>query len=221
METKRCSSCGLDLPEPDWFPSVWGSRKNGTWCRHCFSRYHKEKNAPASGVTDDPRPCRHCGLIYRPKTRNKPSIYCSRECKGYARRAKERADRAAAKPADRRCLHCDGAIPQSARSDAVFCSPECNSNAHQLKRKLRRRGRGDEDGYVRAEIARRDNYRCGICRKRVDMSLDYPDPMCASLDHVVPVAEGGTSEPANLRLTHLTCNVRRKHRGGLEQLALI
>lgn len=73
-----------------------------------------------------------------------------------------------------------------------------------------------------AAIAKRDGYRCGICGGRVDMKLKHPDPGFASLDHVVPIADGGDDlDPANLQLAHLRCNLAKRNRGGEEQLRLI
>lgn len=48
---------------------------------------------------------------------------------------------------------------------------------------------------------------CGICGKPVDKSLRYPNPMAASVDHIIPVARGGhPSDIDNLQLAHWTCN---------------
>lgn len=33
--------------------------------------------------------------------------------------------------------------------------------------------------------------------------------MSVSLDHVVPLSQGGAHDPANVQLAHLTCNVRK------------
>lgn len=108
------------------------------------------------------------------------------------------------------------------RSDARFCSKRCNEAAHALQRKLRARtGQPNKPGYLRAAICVRDGWTCGICSRSVDSDREYPDPLAASLDHVVPVSQGGTNDPANLRLVHLVCNLRRRHLGGGEQLALI
>lgn len=150
-----------------------------------------------------------------------PGVYCSRKCKDQARNAAIAAATVAAKP-DRECLHCGRALPKSMRSDAVFCTQKCNYAAHALQRKLRTRtGQDGKPGYLRAEICKRDRWRCGICGERVSSSLEYPHARAASLDHIVPVSEGGTSDPANLRLVHLVCNLRRRNIGGGEQLALI
>jgi hypothetical protein len=119
-------------------------------------------------------------------------------------------------------MHCGDPLPQRMRSDALFCSAECNYKAHALQRKLRARtGEDEKPGYLRAVIADRDRWRCGICHKAVDRALNHPDPLCASLDHVIPVSEGGTNDLWNLRLTHLVCNMARRNRGGNEQLAML
>lgn len=48
---------------------------------------------------------------------------------------------------------------------------------------------------------------CGICGKPVDISLKYPHPLSACIDHVIPIAKGGhPSDIENLQLSHWTCN---------------
>ena len=53
---------------------------------------------------------------------------------------------------------------------------------------------------------------CGVCGRPVDMSLKYPHPMSATVDHIIPVAKGGGSELSNLQLTHLWCNRQKSDR---------
>lgn len=63
------------------------------------------------------------------------------------------------------------------------------------------------------ELAQRDGTDCGICGGPVDMSLRKADSrMCASIDHIVPRAHGGTNDPANLQLAHLQCNAVKSDR---------
>lgn len=50
---------------------------------------------------------------------------------------------------------------------------------------------------------------CAICNARIDRGLAHPDPMSKSLDHIVPLALGGTHEQSNLAWTHLVCNLRK------------
>lgn len=51
---------------------------------------------------------------------------------------------------------------------------------------------------------------CAICGKIVDKTLKSPDPLSATIDHIIPIAKGG--HPAaieNLQLTHRACNRRK------------
>lgn len=66
--------------------------------------------------------------------------------------------------------------------------------------------------FSNSEVFARDNWTCGICSTNVDRLLAYPDPMSASLDHVVPLSLGGDHSRANTRCSHLTCNVQRGNR---------
>lgn len=51
--------------------------------------------------------------------------------------------------------------------------------------------------------------RCMLCTELIDRSLRHPDPMSASLDHIVPLSKGGGHLQENLQWTHLICNVRK------------
>jgi hypothetical protein len=73
----------------------------------------------------------------------------------------------------------------------------------------------------RQRVGERDGWRCGVCAKKVDPALVWPHPRSQSLDHVIPLSEGGEHTYANTRIAHLRCNVLRRDRGGNEQLALL
>ena len=48
---------------------------------------------------------------------------------------------------------------------------------------------------------------CGICGQPVDKTLKYPDPMSATVDHIIPINRGGhPSSIDNLQLAHFRCN---------------
>lgn len=61
----------------------------------------------------------------------------------------------------------------------------------------------------RFEVFDRDGWICSICEEPVDKTLEYPDPMSASLDHDVPLALGGEHTYNNSRCTHLFCNLSK------------
>lgn len=56
------------------------------------------------------------------------------------------------------------------------------------------------------EIARRDSWICGICRKKIKSLKEL------EIDHIQPVSLGGEDDPSNLRATHWWCNVSRSNR---------
>lgn len=217
--TKLCTKCGVVRPLAEFYKKKSTGGYN-PWCKPCYREWHRARYAVKGDASDQPRQCNQCGKTYVPAQR-KVSLYCSRACKDAERNDRLAQARLESKP-ERQCLHCASHLPKSIRADAIFCSANCNEKAHALQRKLRMRtGQDGKPGYLRAEICTRDKWRCGICGDRVDPKLEHPDPLCASLDHVVPVCEGGLSEPANLRLVHLVCNLRRRHLGGGEQLAIL
>lgn len=77
------------------------------------------------------------------------------------------------------------------------------------------------DGVGDVQILERDGWRCDICKHKIRTALTYPHPKSRSIDHVVPLSEGGDDTAANKRAAHLDCNMSRGAGGGHEQLALI
>jgi 5-methylcytosine-specific restriction endonuclease McrA len=121
----------------------------------------------------------------------------------------------------------------------VTCSADCQQ-AHQKETarkhrasdvgkaaKDRRRAR-KRDAFVenvyRKQVYERDNYRCqltlpgcrGIDRKKVGSH-----PQAPTLDHIIPLAQGGTHEPKNCHTACFYCNCKKSDVGGGEQLLLI
>lgn len=96
-----------------------------------------------------------------------------------------------------------------------YCSSDCaeaNKNRANWKHLTARRARlraAYVESFERLEIFQRDGWVCGICHRQVDSNLQWPDPMSASLDHVIPISRGGKHERANAQCSHLSCNVRK------------
>jgi 5-methylcytosine-specific restriction endonuclease McrA len=99
------------------------------------------------------------------------------------------------------------------RIDAYFCSTRCNSSAHQMMRRMARRaGESRDDSFMtlRSDLLRRDGSLCYLCGVGLSLTTSYPDPLFASVDHVLALANGGSNDPMNLRLAHLVCNTRKR-----------
>lgn len=131
------------------------------------------------------------------------------------------------------CFECGLTFCARMATAKVCSSPKCR-RAHRARTTAERRARqGRENyGYTEAtaaayhrrralkkgatiedfkpsEIFERDEWTCGICSEPVDRSLRWPDPLSVSLDHIVPLAQGGAHSRANTQCAHLTCNVRK------------
>lgn len=59
------------------------------------------------------------------------------------------------------------------------------------------------------EIYERDGWVCRLCGEPVNPAATWPDPLSASLDHVMPIIAGGAHSRANSQTAHWICNVRK------------
>src|SRR5258708_7958378 len=94
-------------------------------------------------------------------------------------------------------------------------SPEAR-RAHKRWQDQQRRDRMHANGPVESftvkEIGQRDDWLCGICQDAehpVDPGQKRPHPLSPSIDHVRPVAAGGTHTRENVRITHWFCNLEK------------
>lgn len=63
----------------------------------------------------------------------------------------------------------------------------------------------------RARI-RRSGSNCHICGTPIDYALPWMDPMAFVVDHVVPLARGGSDDLDNKRAAHRSCNSTKRAR---------
>jgi len=83
--------------------------------------------------------------------------------------------------------------------------------ASEHRRRARLHGVTIED-FNDIEIFERDNWVCGLCEKKINRRRRYPDPLSASLDHVIPLSKGGHHTRVNAQATHLRCNISKGDR---------
>lgn len=111
----------------------------------------------------------------------------------------------------------------------VTCSPACDETKRRDdKREGRYRYRARKrDAFVAPVSPRaifvRDRWCCHLCGKGIRRHDVVPAPLAPVLDHVIPLAQGGTHEPANVRAAHYRCNSIKSDGfvDGGEQLMLI
>jgi len=162
------------------------------------------------------RECVQCGAPYTTGTAAK--TLCSTECQ-------KEWTATLMGCRNRQCADCG--VPLGVFSLVTYCI-ECRDKRSVTSRregsrtgKHRRRALMHGAEYERFNISRiyeRDAWRCGVCGKRVDKTLAYPHRMSASLDHIVPIAHGGTHTKANVQLAHWICNNKKSDRLDVQPL---
>lgn len=63
----------------------------------------------------------------------------------------------------------------------------------------------EEDGFIM----------CGICGLPINVSLPYPNPWSLTIDHIVPIVQGGETKESNLQPAHFRCNRKKGEHAGL------
>ena len=53
---------------------------------------------------------------------------------------------------------------------------------------------------------------CYICGSEIDFALKTPDPMSYELDHIIPIARGGSDHISNKAASHRQCNSKKRAR---------
>lgn len=90
------------------------------------------------------------------------------------------------------------------------CSPQCSrkhNNAAATHRKDHRISKDKRiDNITLASLYERDGGVCYICGEVCRYDVDGNDNMYPSIDHVIPIAKGGTDSWDNVRLAHRICN---------------
>jgi 5-methylcytosine-specific restriction endonuclease McrA len=89
-----------------------------------------------------------------------------------------------------------------------FCSNSCGERHRKTQRRAKKRAVYLEDVTL-AALRARDGDNCGICGESIDFSVEYPDKMCPTIDHVVPIVAGGMHEMSNCQIAHFICNSRK------------
>ena len=62
------------------------------------------------------------------------------------------------------------------------------------------------------DIAELERWTCHLCGQPVPRDARVPDPLAATVDHVLPLRRGGGDDADNVRLAHLACNSLKRDR---------
>lgn len=221
-DTRTCTQCGELKPSTEFAADKRKASGRKSACKACdrnrAKRYYEKAGRTRRGHTrsDIARPpieegeCHECGTRFTPL--NRGGIYCSRKCSGKARRTV--GPRPPRQLTILFCVVCKDMF-ESWHPHNKTCSPECqrlNIKHRSLNSTSRRRMRIKESGYEPfqyTDVYERDHWVCAICGEGINPELRYPDRMSVSLDHIVPLSQGGAHSMQNAQAAHWICNVKR------------
>lgn len=217
--TYTCKYCGKD-----YHPKT---KDRMTYCsRECA--YADKKAKPKVKILHKCK-CVVCGKEFEGRANSK---CCSDDCKKEIARRKQKEYWDTKKAASivnehvtKICKECGKTFTTNTFADRrLFCSEKClkkngrHSQAGILSRKLnnqtrRARLRGAKvESFNSIEIFERDGWHCQLCGEVVDKGLSHPHSLSPTLDHIIPLAKGGSHERENVQLAHFICNSRKGDR---------
>lgn len=225
--TRVCAGCG----EPITINPRERNKKK--WCSDsCRVRTYRRKHPDKVKAYSDRKcreradegaqrpsapPCKNCGKPLA--VRRNGFKYCSQaECQRARKRAREStAPRCSVVGCDRPVI----ANGVCGSHYAIMWAKDNRDRSRTGKHRYRARKRAAfvEDVSLPYVLAR-DGQRCGICGEIIPRGVEYPDRRSASLDHIIPLALGGTHELSNVQAAHFGCNSRKAARGTGDQLLL-
>lgn len=211
MRATACAECGNSIHSkgigrPRRFCSDGCKRKAG-------NRRHRRALPPLRSSLE--RVCARCGAQFVSVRRN--NVYCSPPCANAVFDLRRRQGLSGVQ--EKNCDGCRSTFTaKTAR--ARWCSRAC-ANRHYGNLRVRQRAQLSAVSYTDLEIFERDGWRCHLCRILVDRTVSRTHEDGATIDHLVPIAEGGLDEPANVATAHWRCNRGKRTRPMNEQLALL
>jgi len=111
------------------------------------------------------------------------------------------------------CIQCGkGFIAlQKTSMQYKYCSRKCIRYSGKAQHRARKKEAFIEPVY-RQTVFARDNFLCRLCGDPMDMSSSPPNPMAPTIDHIIPLANGGMHEMSNCQSAHFICNSRKGNR---------
>lgn len=186
----------------------------------------KERKAKSEPFVPEQRQCEACNQTYT--AGRKDQKYCQSDECIKQRDCDKARDKAMAqhikKTKPRPCKECGTVFtPEYGAKIRAYCTPECSRKHGRRLHKQKRRAMF-RDAFVEnvpyREIYERDHGICQLCGKRVYKRKKAPDLMAGSIDHIIPLALGGTHEMKNVQLAHCICNSLKGVKAMHEQLRL-
>ena len=218
-----CLQCGAPIT------TLTSKGKIRKYCSDECIKAHRGENAYKYTI------CQYCGKSFK-ETRDKPNLYCSRQCLNKALKSFElykvkdrpkeydgidhhkalldeytelikKAEQIRIRlEREKVCKNC-GTIFIAKSKKGTYCSEICARKADTTRRDKRITRNGKADSSITlTKLYMRDLGTCQICGKALDFDRDYNDDEYPSIDHIQPLSKGGLHQWDNVQLACRKCN---------------
>lgn len=193
---RTCQWCGQQ------FSTTWGGATAcSTQCRSSLRRQGQSCPIPW-------KQCPTCNDWMVARRRTYCSEFCLRVALGYRTLASsiEYGD----------CQNCGACFIRRAGQAGDYCSHRCakrtrNRNRRHIERSTAKTG----ERITLAGLGDRDGWRCHLCGQAVTRKTGNK-PGSPSMDHLIPLSQGGEHTWHNVALAHRDCNARRGTAGSVQ-----
>jgi hypothetical protein len=107
------------------------------------------------------------------------------------------------------CPCCRESFVAFAWTGSRYCSPECRIQLERQSRRNRQVAAEKSEPIYRRKVFERDNWTCRLCRKPVQQDALVPHPKAPTVDHILPLALGGSHTYMNVQCAHFICNSKK------------
>ena len=218
-DVRACANCGSEIrrmaahgPLPSYCSTECKRAANKEGIRRSNEKEKARRRQIAARARAAMRKtCPNCGSEFTPEHTAR-QMYCSKRCMKSAC-GESSSTSCSVEGCDRgACARglCKKHWKALARVEGRLAQSEWNDRrrAAHHEREAAKRGVESERFSPRA-VFERDDWVCGICGEPVDPDLQWPDPMSASLDHIIPLSRSGAHTRANTQCSHLRCNISK------------
>lgn len=199
----ECKECGGPIDQPlVGAPRVFCSDK----CKLRFSSRVLRRSLGSVAVQRT-AVCPSCGDTFTTTRSNR--IYCYEKpwCGQIAYQRRSRSGEPVKQvPHDVTCAGC-GKVFVGIHPKAKWCSRSCSSTHWSRAKSRTRVSVAGRENYSDRDIFIRDNWTCHLCGDPIDPTLGRNDPLGATVDHVLALANGGTDDQSNVAAAHRVCNL--------------
>lgn len=199
MSSKACSLCDVVKPLADFGRDAKMKLGVRSRCRECCAKIAAQYRDPTKAAATSAR--WRAENPERVKASRAKYATANREQMRTKSRARYAANRDAALEYQRewRAAHKADRLDYNRRWREA--NPEkWNNYGHE------RRARQRETSVGPIDLKAIWTGQCALCGDPIDPSLKRPDLMSKSVDHIVPLARGGTHTQGNVQWAHLGCN---------------